>query len=217
MTLVLDGPSTAARAAPPRRWRRLRFPIAVLALLGPALAGIVVGTQAPLEGAGWSGPLDARPLDDGVRSTRYVLSVDAGEQVVLTSVRNGGRLPITVLGLDEERGLPFVSASFRDRGLTPTEFGYPSAAAAKAAVSASSVTLEPGASADVLVRFDPPDDLSMADGSFTELYDLLLSVRHLGLVSTQRVPLLQEPLTLVGRDTVARLDRDGRRTSRLGG
>lgn len=210
MTLVLDEPSTTAREAPPGRWRRLLFPVVVLALLGLVLAWIAVGKQAPLESGGWGAPLDARQLDDGISTTRYVLSVDEGEQVVLTSVRNGGRLPITVRGVDEERVLPFVSASFRDRGQTQRELGYPSAAAAKEAVTASSVTLEPGASADVLVRFDPPDDLSMADGSFTELYDLLLSVRHLGVGSTQRVPLLQEPLTLVGGDTVARHVREGR-------
>jgi hypothetical protein len=35
-------------------------------------------------------------------------------------------------------------------------------------------------------------------------------VRHLGVDSTQRVPLLQEPITLVGGDTVARLEREGR-------
>ena len=103
-----------------------------------------------------------------------------------------------------------MSASFRDRGQTPTDFGYPDVAAAKAAVRASSVTLEPGASADVLVRFDPPVELSTADGGFGELRGLLLSVRHLGVGSTQRVPLLQEPLTLVGGDTVARLEREGR-------
>ena len=210
MTLVLDGPSTAARAAAPWRWRRLGFPVVVLGLLGLVLGWIVLGKQAPLEGAGWGSPLDARPISDGLRSTRYVLSVDAGEQAVLTSVRNRGRLPMTVLGVDEEGGLPFVSATFRDRGLTPEEFGYLDAAAAKAAVTASSVTLEPGASADVLVRFDPPADVTMADGTAAELQDLLLSVRHLGVGSTQRVPLLQEPVTLVGGDTVARLEREGR-------
>ncbi len=72
------------------------------------------------------------------------------------------------------------------------------------------MTLEPGASADVLVTFDPPPDLFMADGSFTQLHELVLSVRYLGVRSSRRVPLLLEPLALVGAHTVARLEREGR-------
>ena len=210
MTLVLDERSTAPSDAAPRRRRRLLAPVSALALLGLVLAWVVAAKQVPLQGGAWAGPLDGHQLGDGITTTRYVLSVDEGEQVVLTSIRNGGPLPITVLGVDEERSLSWVSASFRDRGRAQDELGYPSAAAAKAAVTASSVTLEPGAAADVLVRFDPPADLSVADGSFTELDDLLLSVRYLGVGSTQRVALLMEPVTLVAADTLARLEREGR-------
>ncbi len=209
MTLVLTGPTTASEA-PPRRRPGLLAPVTGLLVVGLVLGWLVVGKQAPVQGGAWSGGLDARPLGDGVRATRHVLSVDEGEQVVLTSVRNGGRLPVTLLGLAEGGTFPWSTASFRDRGRTQDEVGYPSGAAAKDAVTATSLTLDPGEHADVLVRFDPPAHVTMADGTYSELTTVPLRVRHLGVTSTQRVPLLQEPLTLVGRATLARLEREGR-------
>jgi hypothetical protein len=207
MTLLLDEPSTV----PPDVGRaRLVAPFAVLVLLALVGGWLAVGKQPSLGQAGWSAPLDARQVGDGIRSTRYVLPVDEGEQVVLGSIRNDGRLPVTVLGVDAEHSVPWITATFRDRGEVQREVGYSSTAAAEDAVTASSVTLRPGASADVLVRFAPPGDLVVGDWSYSEHHDLLLSVRHLGVDSTQRVPLLQEPITLVGGDTVARLEREGR-------
>lgn len=209
MTLALEQPSTAARDAPVRRWRLLVAPLAVLAVLGLVVGWTAVGKRASLQGGAWSGALDARPLSDGVSTTRYVLPVSDGEQVVLTSVHNGGRLPITLLGVDEERSLSWVTATFRGRGTALREIGYPSTAAARAAVTASSVRLEPGASADVLVRFDPVG-VTMDDGTFAELDEVVLSVRHLGVGSSHRIPLLSEPVAFVGADTVSRLEREGR-------
>ena len=210
MTLVLDERSTVPQDVPARRWRRLLGRVALLTVVVLVVAWSAVGKQPPLEPGGWSSRLDARPLEDGVTTTRYVLSVDAGAQVVATSVRNDGPLPVTLLGIDEEHSVPWARARFRDRGPTPRSFGFASAAEAKAAVTASSLRLQPGSSADVLVTFEPPDAMSLSGGSYTELYDLLLSVRYLGVDSSQRVPLLMEPLTFVGGDAVAQLEREGR-------
>ena len=209
MTLALDEASTAAQDGPRWRWRRLLAPASALALLGLVPAWVVVARHVPLQGGAWAGPLDARTLDDGLRTTRHVLPVDAGEQVVLTSVRNGGRLPITLRGVDQERSPSWVTASFREHAPSD-DIGYLTAAQAEAAVTASSVVLPPGAHADVLVRFHPAGVASVADGAAVELDELALSVRHLGVGSTVVVPLLQEPVTLVGSDTLARLEREGR-------
>lgn len=209
MTLVLDQPPTAVQDAPRWRWRTLVAPLAVLAVLGLLVGWTELGERAPLRGGAWSGALDARPVSDGISTTRYVLPVAGGEQVVLTSVHNGGRRPVTLLGVDQERSLSWVTATFRDRGTALREIGYPSAAAARAAVTDSSVRLEPGATADVLVRFDPVG-VTIVDGSFSELDELVLSVRHLGVGSSQRIPLLSAPVAFVGEDAFARLEREGR-------
>jgi len=213
MTAMLDG---AARALPGvvRAGRRpvLKALAAAVAvgLVVALVAWVIVSQRPPLSFAGWTADLDARPVGDGLSTTRVVVGLGEGERVVLTSIRNDGRLPVTVLGLDEERTLFWVRAEFRDRGPAPRSLGYDSPAAAKAAVTASSVTLAPGASADVLVTFDPPPELTMADGGFLQQEVIVLSVRYLGLPSSHEVPLLMDPLVLAGASTVARLEREGR-------
>ena len=210
MALVLDGSPVVAPDEQPRGWRRL-LPLAVLVtalLLGASW--IVVAQHPQLRSGGWSAPLDARPLEDGVTTTRYVLAIDDGDRVVLTSIRNEGPLPLTVLGVDETRTLSWVRASFRERPAEDRVFGYRTPALARSAVSAPRVTLEPGASADVLVTFAAEPHVTMADGTYSELSDLSLEVRYLGLESTRTVAILHEPLTLVGAQTTARLEREGR-------
>ena len=210
MTLLLDAPPVVPREPERTRWRRRLFLLAGLLVVALVAAWVTTAQRAPLEEGSWAGGLDARQLEDGLGATRYVVPVGRGEQVVLTSVRNDGPAALTVLGLDAEGGLPYLRASFRDVGASPAEIGYPSSAAAKAAVTASSVTLAPGDSADVLVAVDPRADVRLAEGSYSELRELRLSVRYLGLTSTQVVPLLPEPLAVVGTDTFARLQAEGR-------
>lgn len=210
MTLVLDESPVLDKEPKRRAWRRLLPVLAGMAAVVLVGAWLTAAQRIPLEGGYWEVPLDARQIGDGLTATRYVLPVNAGEQVVLTSIRNDGPLPLTVLGLDGEGGLPWMRASFRGVGGAPARIGYSTDAAAKAAVSGSSVTLAPGANADVLVAFDPPSGLSTADGSYQELQELRLSVRYLGLESTQVVPLLSEPLALIGAATRLRLEAEGR-------
>lgn len=210
MTLVLDGSPDVLEQAPPRRWRRWLLGTAVVAAVALVAAWVVVAQRPPLQPGGWAGWLDARPLGDGLTTTRHVLSAEGGEQVVLSSIRNDGPAALTVLGADDEQGLSWVRLSFRERGQRPDPIGYSSAEAARAAVTASSVVLEPGAYADVLLVVDPPADLVVADGSFVAMSTFSLAVEHLGLRSTRSVPLLQEPLTVVSGDTFARLEREGR-------
>lgn len=209
MTLVLDGSPAVVQGPGRRGWRRLLpHAVGVTALL---LFGswTVVAQHPQLQSGGWGAFLDARPLEDGLTTTRYVLPVGDGERVVLTSIRNDGPLPLTVLGVDETRGPSWIRASFRARGPEDREFGYRTTALARSSVDASSVTLAPGTGADVLVTFAAPPHVSMADGTSSELRDLALTVRFLGLESTRVVPLMHEPLTLVGAATFARLEREG--------
>lgn len=60
----------------------------------------------------------------------------------------------------------------------------------------------------MLVIFDPLPDLFMVDGSLSPIDEMTRLVRSLGFEATVTVPLL--PVPLVGGDTVARVERQGR-------
>ena len=97
--------------------------------------------------------------------------------MVLTTVRNDGPFPMTVLGVDETRTLPWVRATFRAADPTPEEIGFPSGRAALDAVRNASLVLEPGETAEVLVTFDALPTAIPTEGGRTQVLGLPLVVR----------------------------------------
>ena len=214
MTTVLHEVPGVVTTRPPARRRVRRFLPFAAAVAGLALllGWSTYGQHPALATGGYGAYLDARPLDDGLGTSRYVLPIGDGARVVLTSVRNDGRFPMTVLGVDETRSLPWVRATFRAADPTPQEIGFSSSGAAQDAVRDASVVLDPGETAEVLVTFDALPTRVPAEGGMTKVVDLPLVVRHLGLESTRRVPVMHDPLVLVGPAEWARLEREGHLT-----
>ena len=96
MTMTLGQPPIeAVPVARPTRWRSRAVVGVVLGALAVLVAWRVVGAHPAGGGGGFTAPRDARPIGDGVRTTRYVLPSTPGDYSVMTSIRNTGRVAFT--------------------------------------------------------------------------------------------------------------------------
>jgi len=189
VTDVEDAPAEA-----PRRGRRInRGWVGLLSVAALAAAWIAVGTNPAVTQGSFFGPppAGARIATDGVTDTRLVMPGEPGRTYeVPLSLRNAGRVPFTVLGLDGENPLLHGIALHAD----PYAEGYGSRYWAE---GAEQISLGPGDEVGVVVSIGVPECLIYQEGGWAEFDTLPLRVRQLGLTTTQDVETFL-PLTLTG-------------------
>ncbi len=192
--LAVDGrePATVPRRRVGRRARRLA---ALAALAIAATAWIWVGTHPRVAaGSFWGGGDDFRIAEDGIADTRYVLKGDEGS--FLASIRNDGRVPFTVLGLDTARAGLFMTLG----GFQPDPFRPGKGIGDMTLPTQRRVTLGEGEEAGILLRFKVDPCVFMHAGSHSDTTALHLRVRQAGITTTQSLP-LELPLTIRGTST----------------
>jgi hypothetical protein len=184
--------STEHRRRFGRRARRLVV-VAVLAIA--ATAWIWVGTHPRVVPGSFSGGGDDfRIASDGIADTRYVLKGDEGR--FLTSIRNDGRVPFTLLGIDTARAGPFMTLG----GFQPDPFGPGKGIGDMTLPTRRQVTLGSGEEAGVVLGFAVGRCVYMQAGSSSDTNAVHLRVRQAGITTTQSLP-LDLPLTVLGTST----------------
>jgi hypothetical protein len=174
-----------------RRRTLLRLAVAFVALVGVGCAifvwwgnprlgeGSVVGPDAGLT---WA--------NDGVEDTRMVVRGEPAAVHATFSIRNEGRLPFTVHGLDVANMIPWFSKQQVmfvpgipgfDEAMTPRE----------------QVTLDPGDEATVRWSLDMACRTTMSEGDSMSIDFLRFKVTWLGTSTTRELP-LERPITFVG-------------------
>ncbi len=194
-TLVAGGLATPSAARQSRTGRRARR-LATLAVLAIAVtAWIWVGTHPRVVAGSFSGGGDDfRIADDGIADTRYVLKGDRG--AFLTSIRNEGRVPVTVLGLDTARAGLFMTLG----GFQPDPFRPGKGIGDLTLPTQRRVTLGEGEEAGIVLRFKVDPCVFMQAGSYFDTHEVHLRVRQAGITTTQSIP-LEPPLTVRGTST----------------
>jgi hypothetical protein len=106
LTLEADTPATKPRPRTWRRWLVAGVAVAVVAVVGAALGGLMYShSYQPLsDDGGLSGPATPRTIKtvtDGISDTNWILVGPAGTKgTVDYTVSNNGRFAVTLLGLD---------------------------------------------------------------------------------------------------------------------
>ncbi len=175
-----------------RRRTLLRLTVAFVALVGVVCAvfvwwgnprlgeGSVVGPGA---GMSWA--------NDGVEDTRMVVRGGSAATVSATfSIRNDGRLPFTVHGLDTTNMGPWFSKQHVT--FMPGIPGFD-----EAVTPLGQVTLDPGEEATVLWSLDMACRPTMSEGGSTSIDILRFKVTWFGTSTTRELP-LERPITFVG-------------------
>lgn len=188
---VLDPPPWV----PPRRALAL-WPLGLLAALLLAVgAWLWVALHPAVEQGSLSQPRGLEAATDGFEQTRYVAPPEGGE--LLVSLRNAGRLPLTVSAVPQEEGVAFL----RVLGLRTVVDG----ATAGRGPWREAVRVGPGDEATLLLRAGvlPPYCAPYAPGSSATAVELPVRVRSLGVPSVQRLP-LPLPVTVTGASPACR-------------
>ncbi|MCU1677485.1 MAG: hypothetical protein JWM93_2243 [Frankiales bacterium] len=205
MTTMIELDDVSAAPAPPRRrWRRWLLWSFVAVIASVLAAWRVVGAHPAVERGAFGAWLDAKPIGDGLETTRYLLPTTPGDYSVLTSVRNAGRFAFTLDGIDTTRTLDGISVTFEEDANAPGKTMGDASLATR-----TSVTVQPGQLAGVLVTFhrdaeSPP----IAAGGSMSFTTVPLRVTQLGVTSVQDVQLLQAPIVVTDAGTMATLLRD---------
>lgn len=177
-----------------RRTLRRRLAVATVVLVGAVGATFVWWGNPRLGEGGLVGPGDGMSwANDGVEDTRMVVRGRPAATVRATfSIRNDGRLPFTVHGLDvadmidwfSKQRVTFVPGA---QGLDAT------------ATPVQRLTLGPGEEATVLWSLDMACQPGMSEGSYMTIDALRFKLRWLGIGATRELP-LERPITFVGDD-----------------
>ena len=188
----------APQAAPPARPRRRRLLgwLLVALLLAVAVAGQVVARRASLSAGSSFWPRSGLTrANDGVTDTRYVVQEVPGSGFsVYTTLRNDGRVPITILGVDSD-GL--LGSWVQRARLAPVD-ERSGRKAFEAQTTSTSVTVDRGEEVALMLDFRIPRCLYMEKGSYSDHTVLPLKVRILGVTRRLSVPLLDLPVTVAG-------------------
>lgn len=191
---AVEAPQEVAPAR--RRLRRLLGWLLVALLLAMAVAGQVVARRASLSAGSSFWPRSGLTrVNDGVTDTRYVVQDVPGARFsVYTTVRNNGRVPITILGVDPD-GL--LGSWVQRARLAPVD-ERSGRNAFEPQTTSTSVTVGSGEEVALMLDFRIPRCLYMEEGSYSDHTVLPLKVRVLGVTRQLSAPLLDLPVTVVG-------------------
>jgi hypothetical protein len=191
--------SVTAQGSPRLRrtpWRRLMAAATLFVVL--AGAGFVWWGNPRLDEGSLIGPGDGMSwANDGVEDTRMLVrGRTAGTVSARFSIRNDGRLPFTVHGLDRAESGNWLSEQ-------QVTFGPGFLLDEQPVTRVKQVTLNPGDEAIVFWSLDMPCPLLMAEGSSMDISTLRFTVSWLGARTIRELP-LERPITFLGDDNTSR-------------
>ncbi len=178
------------RRSRPAHWLRIAIVTQLTLAAVALLVGLWLAHHPGLETGSYSQTgAGINQISDGYVSTRYLVHAQPGARAeLLVSVRNAGRLPVTLTGLAEEQTAVRLQARFATLDYSrPIQLGQP---------THRQVTIEPGQEAAVFIGVDA-GECGQGPGDLMSFETLPLRVEVLGLTTTQQVP-LNLPLTLAG-------------------
>ncbi|MFD1374163.1 hypothetical protein [Actinoplanes sichuanensis] len=173
------------------RWLLAIGTVALIAVLASGL--VWWGSPRMAEGSVTGPGAGMTWANDGVTDTRLVARGRPVATLTATfSLRNDGRLPFTVHGLDVSDTI----AWFKKQQVTfvPGVSGFQDDTTRQ-----TSVTLDPGQETTVLWSLDTACQPTMAENSYMTIDALRFRVSWWGLTTTRDLP-LDRPLTFVGDD-----------------
>jgi hypothetical protein len=184
--------SAPAVAGTKRRRPPLRLAVALVAIVGVVCAVFIWWGKPRLGEGGVVGPGAGMSwANDGVDNTRMVVrSGTAGTVTATFSIRNDGRLPFTVHGLDVANRNAWLSK--QQVMFVPGIPGFD-----EAVTPLEQLTLDPEEQATVLWSLDMACRPTMSEGSFMSINSLPFKVTWFGTSTTRELP-LEQPITFVG-------------------
>ena len=201
MAQLTDAPTSVPVSGvrrPVRRWRRVLVLTAVLLVATLVSGWVWAGHQVRLGPGSWArvvGP-GLGGADDGFGQTRWTVRGPGPISARLDlTVRNDGRLPLTILG--DDTGFGVANPYVQDVTFAPLDQRAPLSDESLRRPGSQGIHLEPGQEAQLRLEVHADRCTTPYGGASTTIPTVRLRVRQLGITTSNAVP-LRYPVTLIG-------------------